>query len=490
VAAAFLDISRGGVLRFPQEYHWMSARTITKFDPVPFFKPSIGKAEVHAVSQVLRSGWLTSGERCEKFERAFAEYLGAKHAVALNSCTAALHLALEAVGVGEGDLVLVPTMTFAATAEVVHHLGGTPVLVDCEGRSLCMHPVAARETLKALARGQAPPGMKQRRGASGARPGNQPRGRTRNTRGRDRRTIRKGTRRGLETPFGTVLAMVPVHYAGQMADVGAFRDLAAQYNLSLIEDAAHALPAAYRRRPSSPWRSVGTTGDITCFSFYANKTITTGEGGMAVTDSEEWAARMRVMSLHGMSRDAWNRYTLEGSWYYEIVAAGYKCNFTDICAAIGICQLRRADRFARRRQAVAEMYSALLADVSEIELPNPLPNRKHAWHLYVIRLAPNRSRISRAEFVKELRERGIGTSVHWMPLHMHPYYRNTFGFQPEDFPVACREYERIVSLPIYPSLTDAQVRRVVSAIKAAISSKGSTSKGLVQPSRMNNKGTL
>lgn len=468
----------------------MSARTITKLDPVLFFKPSIGNAEVHAVAQVLRSGWLTSGERCEKFERAFAEYVGAKHAVALNSCTAALHLALEAVGVGEGDLVLVPTMTFAATAEVVYHLGATPVLVDCEGRTLCMDPAAARGTLEALARGQAPAGMKQGRGASGARRGNPPRGRTRSSRGRDHRTNRKGMTRGLETPFGTVLAIVPVHYAGQMADVGAFRELAAKWNLSLIEDAAHALPAAYRRRSSAPWRSVGTTGDITCFSFYANKTITTGEGGMAVTDSAEWAARMRVMSLHGMSRGAWNRYTLEGSWHYDIVAAGYKCNFTDIGAAIGICQLRRANSFARRREAVAEMYSALLADVSEIELPAPLPNRKHSWHLYVIRLSPKGSRISRAEFVKELRHWGIGTSVHWMPLHMHPYYRDTFGFQPEDFPVARQEYERIISLPIYPSLTDGQVRRVVCAIKAVIRSNRAVTESVVRPLRTNKKATL
>jgi dTDP-4-amino-4,6-dideoxygalactose transaminase len=428
---------------------------MTKQDAIPFFRPSIGSAEIRESRRVLESGWLTTGKRCEKFEAAFADYVGVKHAVAVNSCTAALHLALEAVGFGEGDLALVPTMTFAATAEVVQYLKGLPVLVDSVPESLCMDPAAARRTLEALGRGERLPGLKRfprRKGKSG-RPGAGGSARRRN---------------GYETPFGIVRAILPVHYGGQMAEMKAFRDLAKEYDLYLIEDAAHSLPAAYRETASKPWRSVGTTGDITCFSFYANKTITTGEGGMAVTDCEAWAERMRRMSLHGLSKDASKRFHAGGTWYYEITSAGFKYNMTDLSAGIGIHQLRKADRFARERERVAELYVNLLGDVPEIELPVASPNRKHSWHLFVIRLNLERLRIGRAEFIDKLRARKIGTSVHWMPLHMHPHYRETFGFKAEDFPVARAEYERIVSLPIYPALGNAQVRRVASAIKEII----------------------
>jgi len=434
---------------------------------IPFFRPSVGSAEVRELTRVIKSGWLTTGKLCQEFETEFADRIGAKHAIALNSCTAALHLALKAIGLEQGDLVLVPTMTFAATAEVVQHLGAVPVLIDCEPRTLCIDPEAVRWTLDCLRDGEGVPGLRAARGRKTRRKGSR-----QHTPNRKDAPAAPCSRSGFETPFGTVRAIIPVHYGGQMADMGAIRRLAEERGLYLVEDAAHAFPAAYRENESAPWLSVGTTGDITCFSFYANKTITTGEGGMAVTDRDEWAATIRLLSLHGISHDAWNRYSLEGSWYYEILAPGYKYNLTDISAAIGIHQLRRADSFARRRQRVAERYRQLLEGTSEIELPTVLPDRKHSWHLFVIRLRLDRLRMSRAEFINGMRARGIGTSVHWMPLHMHPYYRETFALRPDDFPVARAEYERIVSLPIYPSLSNEEIRRVVSGIKELISGKG------------------
>ncbi len=407
---------------------------------IPFYRPSIGEDEINEVVQTLRSGWLTTGPKTKQFEKEFAEFFGQKHAVAVNSCTAALHLALEAIGVKAGQSVVVPTMTFAATAEVVRYLGARPILVDCRLDDSNLDVADAERRIQAaLAEGQ------------------------------------------------TVTAIMPVHYGGQIGDMAGVQALAQRYHLKVIEDAAHACPAFFRsgerkagsgpvssselRAASSPapdWLPVGTGSDVSCYSFYANKCITTGEGGMALTNSDEYADRMRIMSLHGISRDAWKRFTSEGSWYYEIIAPGYKYNLTDIAAAIGIHQLRRAGELHRRRAGLAELYSSLLGDVQELVLPRQLPDRIHSWHLYAIRLRLDRITIDRGQFIKELQERGIGISVHWMPLHMHPYYRETYGYRPEDFPTAASLYQEIITLPLFPDMTETDIRYVSDSIRAVI----------------------
>ena len=393
---------------------------------VPFFRPSIGEREIEEVVSTLRSGWLTTGPVTRDFEAEFARYVGASHAVALNSCTAALHLALEAIGLRRGDLVLVPTMTFAATAEVVRYFDAVPVFVDCEANSQCIDVAAARRTLEQLRAGAQVPGV--------AEP-------------------------------GRVRAIIPMHYAGQMADVDAVRSLASEYELAVIEDAAHTLPAWTRENAQCPWRSVGTTGDVTCFSFYANKCITTGEGGMAVTNDTIIAERMRLMSLHGMSKDAWKRYTAAGSWYYEVVAPGFKYNLTDIASAIGRVQLTRAEELWQERRHVVARYQRGLADVLGIEIPVEAPNRKHSWHLFSIRLDPNVWTRGRNDFIDALKERGVATSVHWMPLHMQPYYRETYAIPENAFPVAASLWPRLVTLPLFPGMTDEEVDIVVDAIQ-------------------------
>jgi perosamine synthetase len=395
---------------------------------VPFFRPNIADAEIAAVTECLRSGWLTTGGVTRAFEAELAEYVGAKHAVALNSCTAALHLALEAIGLQRGELVLVPTMTFAATAEVVRYFDAIPVFVDCEERTQCIDVAAARRTLEKLRAGE--------------------------------KTA------GLAPPYGRIRAIIPMHYGGQMADVDAVRALATEYELTVIEDAAHTLPAFTRASEAEPWRSVGTTAAITCFSFYANKCITTGEGGMAVTDDAELADRMRLMSLHGMSKDAWKRYTSQGSWYYEVVAPGFKYNLTDIASALGRVQLGRANElWQMRRQLVAD-YREALSGIPGLELPLELPNRQHSWHLFSIRLDLGVWKQGRNAFIDGLKERGVATSVHWMPLHMQPYYRETYGIAPEEFPVAGGLWPRLVSLPLFPGMTRDEVSIVADAIRS------------------------
>jgi perosamine synthetase len=427
---------------------------------IPFYKPSIGAEEIDEVVATLKSGWLTTGPRTKQFEREFADYLKHKHAIAVNSCTAALHLALEAIGLKAGQGVIVPTMTFAATAEVVRYFNARPILVDCRVEDFNLDVAdAERKIQSALTAGQ------------------------------------------------SVTAIIPVHYGGQIGDVAGVQELARRHNLKIVEDAAHCCPAYYRKAESrkqkaksvgenvesrkqkvenknefqfsafpisasknvsgsaGAWLPVGSTADISCYSFYANKTITTGEGGMACTENDDYADRMRIMSLHGISRDAWKRYTAEGSWYYEIIAPGFKYNMADIAAAIGIHQLRKADRFHRRRTELAGLYGESLKEVEEIILPQIQPNRIHSWHLYVIRLKLDRLKIDRARFIAELTQRGVGTSVHWLPLHMHPYYRETYGYAPEDLPVACSLYPEIITLPIYPDMTGDDVSYVCSSIK-------------------------
>ncbi len=388
---------------------------------IPFYRPNIEQAEIDEVVDTLKSGWLTTGPKTKQFEAEFAAYLQQKHAIALNSCTAALHLALEAIGLQRGDSVIVPTMTFAATAEVVRYFSANPILVDCRASDFNLDPVDAEAKIVAAQK-------------SGEK----------------------------------VVAILPVHYGGQVGDVAAIQQLAARHKLIVIEDAAHCCPAYYRTNATAPWKPVGSDAAISCYSFYANKTITTGEGGMACTQNDTYAERMRIMSLHGISRDAWKRFTAEGSWYYEIVAPGFKYNLTDIAAAIGLHQIRKADRLHKLRAQRAAYYTEQLRDVEELTLPREQPNRIHSWHLYVIRLKLDNLKIDRAQCITELKQRGIGTSVHWMPLHMHPYYRETFGYRPEDLPVAASLYPEIISMPLYPDLPKAEVDYVCGALKEII----------------------
>ncbi len=388
---------------------------------IPFYKPSIGEPEINEVADCLRTGWLTTGPKAKQFEAEFARYIQHTHAVAVNSCTAALHLALEAVGLKAGQTVVVPTMTFAATAEVVRYFGATPLLVDCRAADLNLDVTdAARRIEAAVARGE------------------------------------------------EVTAIIPVHYGGQIGDMAGVTALAGRYGLKIIEDAAHCCPAYYRDQRSAPWKTVGSAAEITCFSFYANKTITTGEGGMACTESPEHADRMRIMSLHGISRDAWKRYTAEGSWCYEIIAPGYKYNLTDIAAAIGLHQLRKADQLHEKRTQRARLYSEHLGELDELILPKEMPNRIHSWHLYSVRLKLDRLSVDRAAVISEMKSAGIGTSVHWRPLHLHPYYREMLGYEPSAFPCSAAIYPELVSLPLYPDMTPEQVEYVCRTLKEII----------------------
>jgi perosamine synthetase len=400
-------------------------------DPVrvPFHRPDVGEEEVAAVSAVLRSGWLTTGSQCAAFEQEFAAAVGVRYAVAVNSCTAALHLALEASGCHRGDYVLVPTMTFAATAEIVAYFGAIPVLIDCDRETLNLDVAAAARTIDDIQSG----------------------------RGRFRLT--SSSRR--------IHAMLPVHYGGQMADVEAVAALAKRYGIRVIEDAAHAYPAAARAADGS-WRPVGTTAEQTCFSFYANKTMTTGEGGMLVTNDEGLASRVRCMSLHGLSGSAWTRFAAGGNWDYQIIAPGFKYNLTDIAAAIGRAQLKKAASLRDGRARVVGAYQARLGDLEELELPASRPDRQHAWHLYPLRLRLERLTIDRRTFIDKLNQWGISTSVHYRPLHFHQHYKDSFGYLAEDFPVASAEWERLISLPLFPSLTESEIERVAQAVRGIV----------------------
>jgi dTDP-4-amino-4,6-dideoxygalactose transaminase len=375
---------------------------------LPYSLPSLGEEEIQEVVDSLRSGWVTTGPKVKRFEEEFAGYVGARHAVAVNSCTAALHIALTALDVGPGDEVIVPTLTFCATANVVAHLGATPVLVDVDQDG----QIAAEAVEAAL-------------------------------------TAR-------------TKAIVPVHYAGQACDLDRMLEIAERHGLGVVEDAAHAAGAEYQGR------KIGTHGRAVAFSFYATKNMTTGEGGMITTGDETLAARLRRLALHGMSRDAWKRYTESGSWYYEVVEAGYKDNMTDLAAALGIHQLRRLDGFLRRRRELAARYDAAFASLEELELPRALPGRTHTYHLYPVRLHPGRLNIDRAGFIQELHRLNIGASVHFIPLHRHPFYQTRYGYRPEQFPVAERIYRGLVSLPLYPAMTDADAADVVEAVREVV----------------------
>ncbi|MEN6406730.1 MAG: DegT/DnrJ/EryC1/StrS aminotransferase family protein [Thermoguttaceae bacterium] len=393
---------------------------------VPFFRPSVTDAEINEVVDCLRSGWLTTGPRTKRFESEFAAAVHGKHAVALNSATAALHLAVEALGLKAGQAVLVPTMTFASTAEVVRYLGAMPLLVDCDPVTLNMDLDDAERKIEQLRKGRTP----------------------------------------LDASL-PVVGVMPVHVAGLMMDMEAVQAFAQRHGLWVVEDAAHAFPAAYRPKgQSTDWRRCGeNTAAVSCFSFYANKTMTTGEGGMAVTDDEAIASRIRQMSLHGLSHDAWKRYAGNHAWDYRIAAPGYKYNLTDIASAIGIHQLARAETMREQRQTIARFFRKELADVTEIELPIDPADRIHSWHLFPIRLRLERLSIDRNEFMVQLRERGVGCSVHWRPLHLHPYYEETFHWRPDQLPAMSAEWLRRVTLPLFQGMREDEYRYVAAVVR-------------------------
>lgn len=390
-------------------------------------RPELGEEEIAEVVDTLRSGWLTTGPKVNRFESLFAKAVNAPFAVAVNSCTAALHLAVEALGLRSGQAVLVPSMTFAATSEVVLYNNGIPILVDCDPTTGNMDLDDARRKMEMLWSGKL--GF-------------------------------------VSTSDVDVVGIIPVHVGGLMLDIEKVNKLATEFGLWVVEDAAHAFPSAWRRNSESEWRMCGeNTADVTCFSFYANKTITTGEGGMAVTHNEILAEKMRLMSLHGLSRDAWQRYSESGSWDYRIMAPGFKYNLTDIAAAIGIHQLASAFEMRERREDIAEKYSAAFCDVYELELPPTDVDRLHSWHLYPIRLRLDRLTISRNEFIEQLKKNGVGCSVHWRPLHMHPFYIDRYRWPADHFPNATHLWERVISLPLFPSMTAEEVNRVVEVVR-------------------------
>jgi len=394
---------------------------------VPFFVPDLGEPEIEEVVTTLRSGWLTTGRRVRRLEEMFAAAVGAPFAVAVNSGTAALHLAVEALGLQPGEAVLVPTMTFAATAEVVRYFHGMPLLVDCDPVTTNINLEDAERKILDLKAGKLP---------------------------------------SVFSKTVSVAGIIPVHVGGLMLNIDSVRDLSSRFNLWIVEDAAHAFPSAWRRASDQAWQFCGNkTAAVSCFSFYANKTMTTGEGGMAVTDDGNLAERMRLMSLHGLSQDSWMRYSDNGSWDYKIVAPGFKYNLTDIAAALGIHQLPKAEEMRQKRERLAQLYTKSLEDVEEIELPPSDADRIHSWHLFPIKLRLDRLTIDRDAFIRELKQAEVGCSVHWRPLHLHPYYENTFGWKPEDFPVATAVWKRLVSLPIFSAMKEAEAEYVVATIR-------------------------
>lgn len=380
---------------------------------LPFSPPFIGQEEIDEVAESLRSGWITTGPKAARFEAAFREFVGAEGALALNSGTAALHLGLIALGVGLDDVVISTPMTFSSCIHVIEHTGARPLLADIDPETLNIDP---QEVEKALAK-QLP---------------------------------------------GRVKAMIPVHLYGHPCDMDALTTLAESHRVGIVEDAAHSLPASYRGQMIGA-RDEKYPDRLAAFSFYATKNLTTGEGGM-LTGPPALIETARLWSLHGMSRDAYNRYSADGSWYYEVVVPGFKYNISDIQAAIGIQQLARLTGMQQRRREIARAYNAGFRDLGEITLPVERPEVDHAWHLYVIRLNLDRLAIDRARFINALKERNIGTSVHFIPVHLHPYYREKYGYKPADFPVAYREYQRIVSIPLYPRMTDEDVADVIEAV--------------------------
>lgn len=376
---------------------------------LPFAVPHITDAEIDEVIDTLRSGWLTTGPKTKRFEREFAEVVGAPHAIAVNSATAAMHLALDALGLQPGDEVIVPVYTFTATAEVVVYFRARPIFVDVDSVTCNLDPTKLEERITPRTR-----------------------------------------------------AIMAVHFAGLPAEMDAILAIARAHGLPVIEDAAHAFPATYRGRP------IGSISDFTAFSFYATKTLATGEGGMLTTANPAYAERAALMALHGISKDAWKRYSAEGSWYYEVLDAGFKYNMTDMAAAIGIHQLARRQWLLERRRVIARRYTEAFSRHPELETPPDPGHVDHAWHLYVLRIRPETLAITRDAFIAKLGEAQIGTSVHFIPLHLHPYYRTAYQLAPLDFPVALDAYQRAISLPIYPGMSDEDVEDVIAAVETIV----------------------
>ena len=379
---------------------------------LPFSPPMIGEEEINEVVDTLREGWITTGPKVKRFEEDFSAFIGSPAALALNSGTAAMHIALATLGVGPGDAVMTTPMTFCSTVHVIEQVGARPILVDVEPDTLNIDPNAIDEAVKKLK---------------------------------------------AESSKLKVRAILPVHLYGHPCDMDAIMELSKWHDLRVVEDAAHALPGKFNGK------TIGTIGDLTAFSFYSTKNITTAEGGM-LTGKSELIEEARLWSLHGMDRDAWKRYSSEGSWYYEVIRPGFKYNMPDIAAAIGIQQLRKLNKFQTRRKEIVSRYSEAFSQFEELQIPVKRSEVEHAWHLYVIRLNLDRLKISRNQFIEELKARNIGTSVHFIPIHMHPYYRDKYGYKPDDFPIAYREYQRIISLPIYPKMTDQDVEDVIEAV--------------------------
>jgi len=373
---------------------------------VPFHRAAVGEEEARAVSEVIRSGWMTMGPKTFEFEKEFAKYVGAEHAIAVSTGTAALHLSLEAAGVQAGHEVLLPATTFTATAEAVTYLGARPVLVDIDPIMMNIDPNDAARRI---------------------------------------------------TP--KTKAIIPVHLGGQPCDMDEIHAVARLAHLRIIEDAAHALPSEYHGK------RVGQISEFTCFSFYATKTLTTGEGGMITTNNPGAAERMRLMRLHGIERDAWKRYRGDGSWFYEVLEAGFKYNLTDFQSAIGLVQLAKSDAMRQAREGIAQRYSRAFSSCDELVIPTVLPDRSTSWHLYILRLRLDGLSTDRNGFIEALHRRGVACSVHFIPLHLQPYYRRAYGYRPGDFPHAERQYHSCLSLPIYPGMTESEINHVISAVQ-------------------------
>jgi len=389
---------------------------------LPFSPPFIGEDEIAEVVDTLRSDWITTGPKVKRFEQEFAELVTAPAALAVNSCTAALHVALATLGIGPGDAVITTPMTFCSTVHVIDHVGAHPILVDVEPDTLNMDPVRVREIMDGL------------------------------------RKRSRGER---------IKAILPVHLHGHPCQLDPLLKIAREHKLAVIEDAAHALPAKYKGHSIGSLETFPEVPRLTCFSFYATKNLTTAEGGM-LTGAPELVDEARLWSLHGMSRDAWKRYSSEGSWYYEVIRPGFKYNMTDIQAAIGLHQLRRLPNFRARRRGIVHRYNTAFSEMPELQIPVEHSEVEHAWHLYVLRLNTHRFDISRNRFIEELKARNIATSVHFIPVHIHPYYRDKFGYKPSDFPVAYGEYQRMVSLPLYPRMSDQDVDDVIEAVRDVV----------------------
>jgi dTDP-4-amino-4,6-dideoxygalactose transaminase len=383
---------------------------------LPFSPPSIGQAEIDEVVDTLRSAWITTGPKVARFEAEFAELTSAPAALALSSATAALHVAFAVLRLSPEDQVVCSPMTFVSSIHVIEHAGARPLLVDVDPETLNIDPQLVE------------------------------------------RAVEKNAH---------VRAIEPVHLYGHPCDMDALLDIAERHGLAVVEDAAHALPATYRGRPVGK-PDDHAAGNLVAFSFYATKNLTTGEGGM-LTGPPELLDEARIWSLHGMSRDAYMRYSHGGSWFYEVVLPGFKYNMTDIAAALGLQQLRRLPVLQERRREIARRYSAGLAGVEALQLPPHRPEVGHAWHIYSLRLNLDQLIIDRARFIQELTELHIGTSVHFIPVHLHPYYRDKYGFKPDDFPVAYREYQRLISLPLHPGLSDQDVDDVIEAVTSVAS---------------------